>query len=183
MRSTKAISTTDLMQMLTHSKAHAVMPSVEDLWKRPDGQIYEEEIYRLGRGLAPLALRPSGELKKGVLGRILCMTVDVRIIIMTIGGSLVQTSARNLSLARPTASPMSLIALLALDLNVTTNPLRGSRCTNGFSTGHRLTFLQIRWALQSCQCGEQVDEVAFSIQRCKCASITHARSSRSTYLA
>ena len=48
MRSTKAVSTTDLMQMLTQSNAHAVMPSVEDLWKSPDGQIYEEEIYRPG---------------------------------------------------------------------------------------------------------------------------------------
>ena len=94
------------------------------------------------------------------------MTVAVRIIIMAIGGSHVQTSAINLSLPRPTAPSMSLIALLALlalDSNAT-NPLHGSRCTNGFSTGPPSDFsLQIRWARRSCQCGEQVDEVAFSI--------------------
>ena len=44
MRSTKAVSTPDLIQMLTQSKAHTVIPSVEGLWKSPDGQIYEEEI-------------------------------------------------------------------------------------------------------------------------------------------
>ena len=44
MGSTKAVSTTDLMQMLAQSKAPTMVPSVEGLWKSPDRQIYEEEI-------------------------------------------------------------------------------------------------------------------------------------------
>ena len=110
-----------------------------------------------GRGLALLALRPSEKLKKGVLGRIPCITVAVRIIIMTIGGSLVQTPARNLS--NPTDSVADVpdcLARLGIELDELPQSLKASQL------GHRLTFLQIRWALRSCQCGERVDDVAFS---------------------
>ena len=86
-----------------------------------------------GRGLALLALGPSGKLKS-MLGKTACMRVADRIIIMVIGGSYVQTSAINFSLLRPSAPSMSLIALLALDSNAT-HPLHSSRCTHGFSTG------------------------------------------------
>ena len=59
------------------------------------------------------------------------MIVAARIIIIVMGGPDVGNTP--ISPARPTASPMSPIALLALDLDPT-NPYRGSRCTNGFST-------------------------------------------------
>ena len=88
-----------------------------------------------GRGLALLALRPSGKLKKSVLGENFLHDShgsdyhhgDRRVARPNIG-------KKSLS-SRPTASSMSLIALLALlalDSNQT-NPLRGSSCTNGFS--------------------------------------------------
>src|SRR5258708_21319713 len=130
MQSMRAGSTTNLIRTSTKPKAHTVILSAEDLWRSllVDKSMKKRYI-NSGRGLALLALRLSGKLKKSVLGanclQTTCTMLVARIITTAIGGWPAQATGTILSHPIRSTAPADLpIGFLALD-STPTSPPRG----------------------------------------------------------